>query len=572
MKRKVNLLEKQIYDLLVIGGGIYGACIAWDATLRGLSVALLEKDDFGHATSANSMKTIHGGLRYLQKADFQRIRQSTRERATLMCIAPHLVHPLTCMMPVYGHKMKGREMMAIALLINDLISYDRNRSYDPQKHIPRGRVISAGECLNRIPGIDSKGLTGAAVWCDAQVYNSERLTLAFIMSAAEQGAIVLNDTEVIGFLQANNRVSGVEAIDKQTGDIFTVRAKATVNAAGPWVNNLLGKMPGEMCKIPLHLAKAINVATKKIFPDYAVGISLRSNDQTDPLLSSLSERLLFIVPWRNQSLIGTIYKLYQQEPSQLLVTERDVDDIIHSVNKAYPLANLTPTDIQFVYSGLVPVSNIDPRKGTFQRDGQFRLYSHKGSLEGLITVLGVKYTTARDVAEKVVDRVFSTLGRKVPRSTSSKVPLVGGNIESFQYYLDNEIRKRPEGLNKEQIQQLVYNYGTRYVEVLRHINRMDGSNSSVDRAILEAQVLHAVREEMALHLSDVLLRRTDIGTMGYPGSETVMYCAQVMGRELHWDTGLLEKEIQELEGYYLCTSAFYEKEKSNGVTLAGPTF
>ena len=172
MDRDLTQLANHKYDLIIIGGGIYGACVAWDATLRGLSVALVEKADFGHATSANSLKTIHGGLRYLQQLDIKRMRESIRERRTLMRIAPHLVHPLPCLMPTYGHLTKGRAVMALALKVNDLVSFDRNRLEDPQKHLPKGRVISRQECLQLLPNIVREGLTGGAVWHDAQVYNS----------------------------------------------------------------------------------------------------------------------------------------------------------------------------------------------------------------------------------------------------------------------------------------------------------------------------------------------------------------------------------------------------------------
>ena len=213
MERDPSKLQRNKYDLLVIGGGIYGACVTWDAALRGLSVALVEKGDFASATSANSLKIIHGGLRYLQHGDFKRMRESIRERRTLMEIAPHLVHPLPVLIPTFGHGMQGREVLSLALMINDLIGFDRNRLDDPEKHICRGRVISRRECLELLPGIHKKDLTGGAIFHDAQVYNSERLVLSFIRSAEKAGAELANYVEVTGFIQNSSRHSLVNSRD-----------------------------------------------------------------------------------------------------------------------------------------------------------------------------------------------------------------------------------------------------------------------------------------------------------------------------------------------------------------------
>lgn len=231
MQRNAIALTQNVYDLLIIGGGIYGACIARDASLRGLSVALVEKADFGCATSANSLKTIHGGLRYLQHGDLKRMRESIGDRKILMQIAPHLVHPLKVVLPTYGHGMRGKEAMALALAVNDLVSCDRNFLADPQKHIPPGRVISKNQCLQLLEGIDSQGLTGGAIFYDAQVYNSERLILSFLRSAVQAGADVANYVEVVGFLQMGDRITGVTAKDVLTGDSFQIQAKTVVNAS-----------------------------------------------------------------------------------------------------------------------------------------------------------------------------------------------------------------------------------------------------------------------------------------------------------------------------------------------------
>ena len=216
MKRALDKLEAQEFDVLVIGGGIYGATITWDAVLRGLSVACIEKNDFASGTSFNSLKIIHGGLRYLQHMDIKRMRESISERRRLCTIAPHQVFPLPCVMPTYGHAVKGPEAMRVALLLNDLVGFDRNRIRNKEKHLPAGRVISRTELLDIVPYADQENLTGGAVWYDAHMMNSERMLLSFLHAAAERGAEVANYVRADKLLLHRDRIAGVSATDMET--------------------------------------------------------------------------------------------------------------------------------------------------------------------------------------------------------------------------------------------------------------------------------------------------------------------------------------------------------------------
>jgi glycerol-3-phosphate dehydrogenase len=550
MKRDLAALQTEDYDLLVIGGGIYGVSIAWDATLRGLSVALVEKEDFGHATSANSLKTVHGGLRYLQNLDVKRMRESIRERMNLMRIAPHLVHPLPCLIPTYGHFIKGREIMFIALLLNDLISFDRNRLRDPQKHLPPGRILSKDECLAQLPGINPKGLNGGAVWYDGQMYNSERLTLAFALSAAGKGAAVANYVEVIGFLKENGRVVGGKAQDRITGDQFEIRARTVVNAAGPWVDRVLGATNNQGIALGYRLAKAINVGTRQIIKLYAVGLS-----ETDAVkraaVAHKAGRYFFVAPWRDKSIIGTTYIPYEGDLDNVQVTEQDIQELLDGMNRVYPSADLRVEDVSFVHCGLVPISGVSGKTGEAKRAKHYsiRNHGHEG-LPGLISVLGVKYTTARDVAEKVVNLVYRSWGQEFPPSSSAYAPLYGGDIDRFGSYQETEINKKPCGLDQEIVRELTFNYGTAYPKVLSYLNQQGVSffeDETPETAILKAQVIYAIRHEMALKLSDVIFRRTGLGAIGDPGEKTLALCADVMKAELSWDSERVQREIREVK-------------------------
>jgi glycerol-3-phosphate dehydrogenase len=537
MDRNLVSLAENTYDIAIVGGGIYGACLAWEASLRGLSVALVEKADFGSATSANSLKIIHGGLRYLQNADFKRMRESIHERTTLMRIAPHLVHPLPIALPTYGHGVKGREALGVAMKINDLISSDRNRLQDTQKHIPNGRLISPQECREIIKDIPEAGLTGAAIFYDAQVYNSERLTLSFIRSAGELGVNVANYTEVVGFLQTGNRIEGIRVEDLLTGDRFEIRAKMVVNTCGAWINNVLDLVKSQPQTKTLF-AKAMNLVVKPLFADYAVGISDRAATPKQ------GNRFLFIAPWRGKSIIGTYYAPYDGNPEDFRITESDIENFLHQIDRTYPSANLTREDVSFVHGGLLPRTSIDPNTGEPHLAKHYQIQDYS-KVSGLISVVGVKYTTARDVAQKTIDRIFQLWGQKAPSSTSSVTPIYGGEIDRFETFLQNAISNHP-AISPNVMRRLVYNYGSAYPDVLQYLDRCDLDDS----AILKAEVMHAVEREMAQKLSDVVLRRTELGTAGYPGYETLKFCASTMGSALGWSQSKVGRELQEVNDVY----------------------
>ncbi|MGK7950038.1 MAG: FAD-dependent oxidoreductase [Xenococcaceae cyanobacterium] len=546
MKRNLVKLSACTYDLAIIGGGIYGACVAWEATLRGLSVALVEKGDFGSETSANSLKIIHGGLRYLQNADFKRMRESIQERKTLMRIAPHLVHPLPLVIPTYGHGIKGKEVLGLAIKINDLISFDRNQLKDPQKHIPNGRLISPRECQHLLPAITNQRLTGGAIFYDAQVYNSERLTLAFILSAEQAGATVVNYSEVRGFLQTGNCVTGVEVTDILTGDRFEIRAKTVVNTCGAWINNVLSLLKGEP-KPKTIFAKAMNLVVRNpLFGSYGAGISSSRGASDQP------NRFLFIAPWRGKSMIGTYYAGYDGKPEDFQITELDIQNFLQHINQIYSLANLTQQDVSFVHGGLLPRISIDSKTGEplLAKNYQIKDYSEEG-LSGIVSVVGVKYTTARDVAQKTVDRIFQLWGQKPPKSTSAFTPLYGGKIDRFETFLQDAIAKLSSRVEPEVMRRLVYNYGSAYRDILQYLEpELDDTDTIDNLAVLKAEVLHAVHKEMAQKLSDIVFRRTELGSAEYPGSEPLKLCAETMGAELGWNHTRIKQEIQAVNDVY----------------------
>lgn len=549
MQRNIDNFSRYTYDLLVVGGGIYGACVAWEAVTRGLSVALVEKNDFGAATSANSLKIIHGGLRYLQHADFKRMRESIKERRTLLKIAPHLVHPLPILIPIYGHGVKGREAMAIALLINDLVSCDRNWQIpDSAKHIPSGRILSKSECLSRLPGLNSQGLNGGAFFFDAQVYNSERLTLAFLKSASEAGAELANYAEVTGLIKDKNQVQGAMVRDKLTDKEIKISAKLVINTAGPWIDQVKGLAQDDRISKIGALAKAVNLVVKPFIQDYAAGLQSSNIYYDQDALVKRGKRFLFTAPWRGRSMVGTWYFPYTKSPDEFGISEAELQTCLDDINSAYPLAKLSPKDISFIHCGLLPSSGIS-QTGEVQLTKHYSIQDHsEQGVSGLLTVSGVKYTTARDVAEKVINQAGKILGQSLPPSITQKTALYGGDVASIDHLIRECQQHCPIHLTSEAAQDLVYNYGSNLRTVFSLIDE-ECSNSS-NLALVKAQVIYAIRQEMAHHLSDVVLRRTALGSAGKPSDPVLQFCTEVMAAELNWNSERKAAELKDLYRFY----------------------
>jgi len=372
----------------VVGGGITGAAAAWDAALRGLRVALVEAADFGGATSWNSLKTIHGGLRHLQRADVPSVLESARERAVFLRIAPALVRPLPFLVPTQGHGRRGREALACALLANDALTWRRNRGLPASHRIPRGRILSRDEVRARVPGLEGGNVTGGALWTDAQVDSNERLVLAFVRGAAEHGAAVANHAAVEALLRDGDRVTGARCRDHVLGQAFEVRARLTINAAGPTAPALDGPA--------LPLLRAFNlVLGRAVVRDAAVG-------------APSGGRFLFLVPWRDRTIVGTGY-----EPAD--APGGGARAFLDEAARAFPWAGLRAEDVTLVHEGLVP--------GT--ASGPWSRPRLRGGAPGLVNAVGVKFTGGRALAERAVDLALAGLDRPYAPPRTAFTPLPG---------------------------------------------------------------------------------------------------------------------------------------------------
>ncbi|MEI8122123.1 MAG: glycerol-3-phosphate dehydrogenase/oxidase [bacterium] len=545
MKRNLQQLANREHDVLVVGGGIYGAALAREVALCGLSTALIEKGDFCSATSANSLKIIHGGLRYLQQFDILRLRNSVVERRAFLRTAAHLVHPLPCLMPTQGHLMKGQEVMFCGLMLNEILSCDRNVLSDREKHIPAGRLISRATIRELVPGLSTSGLTGGCAWHDAYTYNSERLVTAMVRDAVEVGAVAANYVKLTGFHQSGGRVTGVRVHDERGDGDFDIPAKLVINAAGPWVNEvlaLLGKRPANPVT---GLALGMNfVLNRQLLPSSSAGLPFRRR-------AGESQRLLFLMPWRGRTLAGTYYRPHTEPADSLNVTERDIEILLSDLSHAYPAAEITRSDVAAILPGLLPVKHNQRVNDEPVLANHFSIINHArtDSIEGLISIVGVKYTTARDVAARTLRHVLTQLGRRQMVSGSDRRHLPGGAIPDFKAFMDQTQATQSGRLSPAVVEHLVYNYGNELQSVLELGQSQPDLLAPLapSTTVIGAEVAFAAREEMAVTLADAVFRRTDLGSAGRPAPAALETASRIMATECGWNDTRRQDEVRKVE-------------------------
>ncbi len=535
MIRDVAALSSRPFDVLVVGGGIYGLAIAYDAAQRGLSVALVDRDDFGSGSSFNHHRTIHGGLRYLQHFDLRRARESVRERRTIALIAPQTVAPLAFAVPLYRSLARGKLVMRAGFLLDRVVAFNRNAGVPPTHRLPAGRVVSRSRAVQDFPGLKRHRLTGAAVFYDYVTLEPDRLTLAFGLAAAEHSAVLVNHVEAVEARVRSGRVVGVAARDRLTDGAIEIAASVTVNATGGSVDRLLGTL-GVSSGIPM--LKAMNFITSRDAGDVALGGRAPSG------------RNLFLVPWRERAMFGTWESAGVVDAGDTGVHEADVDAFIAELNQAYPALDLTRGDITLVHRGVVPAAaaggNVTLESGDLVIDHT------KDGVDGIISVVGTKYTTARAVAERVTDRLLSKLNKPAVRCRTASVPLPGGSVRDVGLAIAEARREHDAGLPADTIPHLVAAYGARYRDVLEVAGDRPEWRTRVGRGspVIGAQLVWAARKEMAVTLADAILRRTPLGALGYPGEDAVERAAIIVGAELHWSHERRRREIEDVRAFY----------------------
>jgi len=531
VKRFIESYDGRPFDLIVVGGGITGACVAYDAARRGLRAALLEKKDFGWATSAATSKMIHGGLRYLANLEIGLVRESLRERRILENIAPNFVYPLPFLVPTYEDMKSNKWLIETGMLLYDILSFDKGRTWDKAKKIPGHHFLSREEALSEEPNLRGEKLTGASIYYDCQSIFPERLTLSFVKSAVKHGAQVANRAEVTGFLYGkDSTITGVKVLDRTGGKEVAIEGKLTVNCGGPWADIILRDAERGRSSRTINRSEGIHLITRPLVKEYALA------------LMTPAGRHMFLIPWRGHTLIGTTDKEYEGDPDAYTVTRESIEDFLREINECYGDGRLGYGDVLSAYGGLRPLVE-DQVEGTYESSRKYEIYDNKkDGFDGLITVEGGKYTTSRRLAEKLLDTAQKKLGQKPKDALTDQEYLYGCEIEDMGAFLA-EIREKNPGFDPLTIEYLGKNYGTEYKEVLTIAQEGEGLSEPVtsDGEIL-AEVVYAARSEMVHSLKDILFRRTGLGTLGDPGEDVLTRVGEIAATELGWSEERLVTE------------------------------
>jgi glycerol-3-phosphate dehydrogenase len=530
--RDLQRLGSETFDVLVVGGGASGAATAREAALRGFNTALIEREDFSAGASAHCFKVVHGGIRYIQHADIRRLRASCFERAVFLRIAPHLVAPLPFVIPTYGKGKSSRWFLGTGMLVYDALSADLNRHVaDPARRIRGTRFLSRTQTLQLFPDIAVDSLTGAAVFEDGQMYNPPRLVLAFAGAASELGAAVGNYVEAESLLTSGNRVTGVRAIDRLSGGRFEIRSRVVINAAGPWAEGLLQPGYGQP---GTYSRDTCFMVDRKFATPMALAVQGRAKD-SDALLARNS-RHLFLVPWRNSTLVGVWHSIVPRDPDAVGLPRTELRQFIDEFNTCYPNLQLRESEVRRADFGLVPFGDASSQQGGLSFGKQSRLIDHRQlGQEGLISLISVRYTVARRDAVEAMDTAVAQLDARRPGGDSTVAALTGGDISDFPAAVRAFQANRPGWLSESSAEGLVRNYGThaaRVVELAEREPRLGrcftGSHVSF------AEAAYGVRAETAQRMSDIVFRRTELGTDGHPGEAALDELQALLSAELGW--------------------------------------
>ncbi|HSJ07942.1 MAG TPA: FAD-dependent oxidoreductase [Longimicrobiales bacterium] len=383
-------------DLIVVGGGIQGACVALEAARRGLRPILVERGEFGAATSANSLRILHGGFRYLQTADLARMTVSIRERRWFCRSFPDLVRPLPCLLPLYGRGVRRPAVLRAALALNDLLSADRNRGVPEPVHLPPGAVLGPQRVADVFPGVRRDGLKGGALWYDALMTDPDRIVAGILAWTRSLGGTTLDHVEAVGLRTDDGSVAGIHALDHRTGATRAFAAPIVVNCAGPWAADVAAAL-GSPAPGLVTRALAFNLLLdREPVAEAAVAVE-----------PAAGGRMLFVVPIGSRMLAGTFHAPWTGSSPVPVPTEAQVLEMLADLNGAMPGLDLTRRDVAGIQAGFMPAAR--PGEGTPATRPVVLDHGRRGGMRGLFSVVGVKYTTARDVAERVLTRIYGRM-------------------------------------------------------------------------------------------------------------------------------------------------------------------
>ena len=483
MIRDIHRFSQYVYDLLIIGGGINGAAIANLAAGHGLTVALIEKGDFASGTSSKTTKLLHGGIRYLENFEFDLVKESLQERIIQMKAAPHLVKPLSFVIPVYKNDRRPLWMMKFGVTLYDFLGGEHS--------IGKHRFLNPSEVKGEIPDIETQGLQGGVTYFDAQM-NDARLCLENGLMAHERGVHITNYVEALSFLKENEKVIGIKAKGLIRNIDFEIKAKNIICALGPWTNTFSEKNKDELSN-KVRTTKGVHIVYKGNFSKNAVLVTNRDD-----------KRIFFVIPWQGNSLIGTTDTDFKGSPDSVTTEKEDVAYLLREVKRVFPTVDIKEENIITTFAGLRPLVSAQGSPSKISRK-----HGITRTKDGVFWVAGGKYTTYRVIAMDCLKMIY---GRTFPF------------LEEFMLYGSGLIEEssqelaRHYGLEEEIVDHLKNTYGTRYSDVLK-LTKQDPSWKSRICACspaIAAQVVYAIKFEMAFKDEDIIWRRLSLGYLNCP--------------------------------------------------------
>ena len=511
-------------DILVIGGGVVGSGSALDAVTRGLTTGLIEARDFASGTSSRSSKLIHGGLRYLEMLDFRLVREALQERGLLLTrLAPHLVRPVPFLYPL-THPVWERPYVEAGLTLYDTMA----RGLGTAAGMPWHQHLTRRGALKIAPALKKSSLTGAVQYYDAKV-DDARHTMELARTAASYGAHVASRVAAVGFLRQGERVTGVQAVDKVTGREFQIHARQVVNATGVWTDETQA-MIGERGQFHVRASKGIHLVVPRDRIHSTSGLILRTE-----------KSVLFVVPWGRHWIIGTTDTDWRLDKAHPAATSADIEYLLDHVNR-FLTTRLTQADVEGVYAGLRPLlAGESEETSKLSRE---HVVAHPAP--GLVVVAGGKYTTYRVMARDAIDEAARAMGGSVPESTTQHIPMVGA-VGYQAAWNRRAAMAREGGLHVERVEKMLLRHGVLTSEVIDLIARQPDLKEPLPGGedYLKAEIVYAASHEGALHLDDILARRTRLSIESWDRAVgAARPTAELVAPILGWDAATTDNEVE----------------------------
>ena len=524
MKREIEKLKKEEFDLLVVGAGIYGAWTACDAALRGLRVALIDKGDFASGTSSASTKLIHGGLRYLEQMRLDLVRKSLEERKLLSELAPHMVVPMKFFMPHYKHDKLGPAMLKTGLWLYDLLA-------GKGQPVSRHNSFTKDEIYTKYAFLKTEDLKSGSCYGDCQM-DDARFTLDVIDRAYMSDAVIANYVSAEEYITENGSIVGTLVKDGLTSEQFTIKAKKIVNATGPWKNLVENH---HFLKNYMRFSKGIHL----VMPQLPTKDSLL-------LMTKNDDRIFFLVPWYGKTLVGTTDSNYTGDPDKVKVEDSDIDYLLEETNRYLKDIVWDRSSIISKFAGLRALKN-EPGKPPSQVTREWTMFEPK---PGLFISVGGKFTSARADAANIVNQVMKSLDMKIPKKPpTATLPFPSSpGSEFLQWKKSALIENMNAGLDKEVASYLIFRHGIK-TKLIRELIGQDASFAqriAPDLPFSKAEIIYSAQNEMVITLEDLVRRRIPITILSSPNKKMITKIAELTAQIKGWDKSKTESEINKI--------------------------